>query len=151
MKQAASGFHSATDGDTVSSKGMNIGQLATASGVNAKMIRYYESIGLIPPAERTDSNYRVYRPNDVHLLTFIKRSRTLGFSISEIELLLSLWQNKHRPSSEVKELAMKHIHELELRIQEMQGMLNTLRQVADHCHGDDRPNCPILDDLAQLN
>lgn len=129
-------------------QGMNIGQLATASGVNAKMIRYYESIGLIPPAERTDSNYRVYRPNDIHLLKFIKRSRTLGFSIPEIELLLGLWHNTSRSSSEVKELAMKHIHDLELRIQEMQAMLNTLRQVAEHCHGDDRPDCPILEDLA---
>lgn len=129
-------------------QGMNIGQLATASGVNAKMIRYYESIGLIPPAERTDSNYRIYRANDVHLLKFIKRSRSLGFSLPEIELLLSLWQNTHRSSSEVKELAMKHIHKLEARIQEMQIMLKTLRQVADHCHGDERPDCPILEDLA---
>lgn len=130
------------------SKGMNIGQLAQASGVNAKMIRYYESIGLIPPAERTDSNYRVYRSNDVHLLKFIKRSRNLGFSIPEIELLLGLWQNTGRSSAEVKELAMKHIRDLELRIQEMQGMLTTLRRVAEHCHGDDRPDCPILEDLA---
>lgn len=131
-------------------QGMNIGQLATASGVNAKMIRYYESIGLIPPAERTDSNYRVYRANDVHLLKFIKRARSLGFSLPEIELLLSLWQNTHRSSSEVKVLAMKHIEDLELRIREMQSMVATLRKVAEHCHGDDRPDCPILDDLAQL-
>lgn len=127
---------------------INIGQLAQASGVNAKMIRYYESIGLMPPAERTDSNYRIYRTNDVHLLKFIKRARTLGFSLSEIELLLGLWQNTGRSSAEVKDLALKHIHDLESRIQEMQSMLNTLRQVAEHCYGDERPDCPILDDLA---
>lgn len=130
---------------------MNIGQLSKASGVSAKLIRYYESIHLIPPAERTYANYRVYRPNDVHLLKFIKRARTLGFSIPEIELLLGLWQNTGRSSAEVKELAMKHIHDLEVRIQEMQGMLTTLKRVAEHCHGDDRPDCPILEDLAKGN
>lgn len=130
---------------------MNIGQLAGASGVNAKMIRYYESIGLIAPAERTHSNYRVYSSNDVHLLKFIRRARSLGFSLPEIDLLLSLWQNTHRSSSEVKELALRHIEDLEARILEMQGMVSTLRRVAEHCHGDERPDCPILDDLAQFN
>lgn len=129
-------------------KGMNIGQLAKASGVNAKMIRYYESIGLIPPAERTEANYRMYRSKDVDLLKFVKRARTHGFSIAEIETLLGLWQNKARSSAEVKQLAMKHIQDLEARISEMQAMLMTLQQLAKNCHGDERPDCPIIEGLA---
>lgn len=128
---------------------MNIGQLAKASGVNAKLIRYYESIGLIPPAERSESNYRVYRESDIHFLKFIKRARKLGFGIPDIQMLLNLWQDSQRSSAEVKELAQKHIHNLETQMAEMQAMLNTLKRLSHHCHGDQRPDCPILEELAQ--
>lgn len=127
---------------------MNIGALAKASGVNAKLIRYYESIGLLPPAERTEANYRVYGPNAVHQLRFIRRARGLGFSMPEIERLLGLWQDDSRSSAQVKTLAMKHVSELEARISEMQAMADSLRKLAASCHGDDRPDCPILEDLA---
>lgn len=128
---------------------MNIGQLAKASGVNAKLIRYYESIGLIPPAERSESNYRVYRETDIHFLKFIKRSRKLGFGIPDIQVLLSLWQDSARSSAEVKELAQKHIQTLEAQMAEMQAMLKTLKRLSQTCHGDERPECPILEELAQ--
>lgn len=128
---------------------MNIGQLAKSSGVNAKLIRYYESIGLLPAARRTESNYRVYRPEDVHTLRFIKRSRSLGFSLDEIQVLVSLWQNPERPSSEVKALVNQHIGTLETKLTEIQSILQILKQLSSCCHGDDRPDCPILDDLAQ--
>lgn len=128
---------------------MNIGQLAKTSGVNAKLIRYYESIGLIPPAERSESNYRVYRDSDVHFLKFIKRARKLGFGIPDIQVLLSLWQDSARSSSEVKQLAQKHIRALETQMAEMQAMLNTLKRLSHDCHGDQRPECPILEELAQ--
>lgn len=127
---------------------MNIGALAKASGISAKLIRYYESIGLIPPAARSETGYRIYSDEDVHTLRFIKRSRSLGFSIPEIQLLLGLWRNKSRSSSEVKQLALRHVSELEARMAEMQEMVNTLKNLASHCHGDQRPDCPILDDLA---
>jgi MerR family copper efflux transcriptional regulator len=127
---------------------MNIGQLAKASGVNSKLIRYYESIELIPAAQRTDSNYRVYRSEDVHLLKFIKRSRNLGFSIPEIEILLGLWNDAGRSSAEVKDLATKHILALEAKAQEIQTVLKTLKQLVESCHGDTRSECPILEDLA---
>lgn len=127
---------------------MNIGKLAKASGVSSKLIRYYESIGLLPPPERTENNYRVYRSNDVHTLRFIKRSRSLGFSIEEIQKLLGLWQDKERASAEVKALATKHIQELNQRIAEMVSMRDTLQNLATHCHGDKNPECPILEDLA---
>jgi MerR family copper efflux transcriptional regulator len=128
---------------------MNIGQLAKASGVNAKLIRYYESIGLIPPAERSESNYRVYRDTDVHFLKFIKRARKLGFGIPDIQVLLSLWQDSARSSAEVKELANKHIQTLEAQMAEMTAMLNTLKRLSHNCHGDQRPDCPIIEELAQ--
>jgi MerR family transcriptional regulator, copper efflux regulator len=127
---------------------LNIGQLAKNSGVNTKLIRYYESIGLIPAAERTDSNYRIYRTEDVHLLKFIKRSRNLGFSIPEIQILLGLWQNSDRSSAEVKELANRHIAELEIKIRETQSIVNLLKKLTHNCNGDHRPDCPILEDLA---
>lgn len=127
---------------------MNIGQLAKASGVNSKLIRYYESIGLIPAAERTDSNYRIYRPEDIHLLKFIKRSRNLGFSIPEIEILLGLWKDTERSSAEVKDLATKHILALEAKVQEIQTVLKTLNLLVENCHGSTRSECPILEDLA---
>lgn len=127
---------------------MNIGQAARASGVSAKMIRYYESIGLITPPQRSDSNYRVYSAEEVHVLAFIKRSRTLGFSVEETATLLSLWQDKSRASAEVKAVATSHIDALQIKIEEMQGMVRTLKHLAHCCGGDDRPDCPILDDLA---
>ncbi len=127
---------------------MNIGQAAEQSGVSAKMIRYYEQIGLINPAHRTDSNYRVYGADEVHVLRFIKRSRTLGFSIEETSALLALWQDKTRASAEVKDIASGHITALEAKIVELQGMVKTLKHLAHCCQGDNRPDCPILDDLA---
>ena len=127
---------------------MNIGQASSASGVSAKMIRYYESIGLIRAPSRTDSNYRVYGNDEVHVLRFIKRARTLGFSVEETATLLSLWQDKSRASAEVKDIATRHIGALETKISELQGMVNTLKHLAHCCGGDNRPDCPILDDLA---
>ncbi|MBI1422132.1 MAG: Cu(I)-responsive transcriptional regulator [Gammaproteobacteria bacterium] len=127
---------------------MNIGQAAQASGVSAKMIRHYESIGLIARADRTGSGYRIYSSTDLHLLTFIKQARNLGFSIDQIRELLNLWQNKRRSSRKVKELATSHIQELDERIRELQDIRQALSHLARHCHGDDRPECPILDGLA---
>jgi len=127
---------------------MNIGQASDASGVSAKMIRYYEEIGLIRPMGRTGNNYRVYGEDEVHVLRFIKRARNLGFSLEETETLLKLWQDKDRTSAAVKEVAQVHIADLERRIAEMKGMVETLRHLSDCCSGDNRPNCPILDDLA---
>jgi len=126
----------------------NIGDVAQVSGVSSKMIRHYESIGLISPARRTLANYRIYTDNDVHTLRFIRRARTLGFSMKQIAQLLSLWRDRRRASSVVKRIAMEHVHELDARIREMQGMRNTLEKLAAHCSGDERPQCPILEDLA---
>lgn len=128
---------------------MNIGEAAAASGVSAKMIRHYESIGLIRSPLRTESNYRVYSKEDVHVLRFIKRARTLGFSIEKTAMLLGLWQDRSRASSDAKELALAHIAELEEKILELQEMVSTLKHLAHCCSGDDRPDCPILNDLAQ--
>ena len=125
----------------------NIGEAAAASGVSAKMIRHYESIGVIPPADRTFANYRIYSQRDVHTLQFVRRARALGFSMKQIQTLLGLWQ-QHRPSKEVKRLALEHVRELEVKISEMEAMKRTLETLAEHCHGDARPECPILDDLA---
>jgi len=127
---------------------MNIGEASRASGVSAKMIRYYEQIGLIRPPLRTDSNYRVYGPDEVHLLRFIKRARTLGFSVEETSALLGLWQDRSRASAEVRDIAVGHIDALETKIAELQGMVKTLRHLVHCCAGDNRPDCPILDDLA---
>ncbi|HEX6929155.1 MAG TPA: Cu(I)-responsive transcriptional regulator [Gammaproteobacteria bacterium] len=126
----------------------NIGEASEASGVSAKMIRHYEQIGLIPPANRTFTNYRIYSENDVRTLQFIKRARTLGFSMKQIAVLLSLWQDKDRSSAEAKHLALEHVAELEAKIRELETMRNALKTLADHCHGDHRPDCPILEDLA---
>ena len=128
---------------------MNIGEAAAASGVSAKMIRHYESIGLIRSPLRTESNYRVYSKEDVHVLRFIKRARTLGFSIEKTAMLLGLWQDRSRASSDVKELALAHIAELEEKILELQEMVSTLKHLAHCCSGDDRPDCPILNNLAR--
>ncbi len=127
---------------------MNIGEAAARSGVTAKMIRYYESIGLIGTATRTASGYRTYGETDVHRLRFIRRARDLGFSMEKIETLLGLWGKKDRSSANVKTLAQAHIEELKQQIGEMQAVLSTLEHLVDHCHGDDRPDCPILDDLS---
>lgn len=126
---------------------MNIGQAATASGVSAKMIRYYESIGLVRETSRTDSGYRIYGENDLHTLRFIKRARNLGFSLEQIGDLLSLWQDTGRASSDVKSIAMSHVEELNQRIVELTEMRDTLASLARTCHGDGRPDCPILQTL----
>ena len=127
---------------------MNIGEAAQASGVSAKMIRHYEQAGLIRPALRTESNYRVYSPNDVEVLRFVKQARRLGFSTKQIALLLALWEDRSRPSSEVKRLTKTHIAELDQRIRELTEMKETLEHLIKHCRGDSRPECPILDGLA---
>ena len=127
---------------------MNIGQAARQSGLSAKMIRYYESIGLLKPAHRTDSGYRLYGEQDLHSLAFIKRSRDLGFSLEEVGKLLTLWQDRQRASADVKALAMQHIDELNRRIEELVSLRDTLGELVSHCQGDDRPDCPILKDLA---
>ena len=127
---------------------MNIGAAAASSGVTAKMIRHYEAIGLLRPAERRANDYRDYGERDLHELRFIKRARRLGFSIAEIGELLALWRDRGRPSREVKRIAEAHIGDLQSRVAEMQAMANTLRELVATCHGDDRPDCPILDDLA---
>ena len=127
---------------------MNIGQASEKSGVSAKMIRYYEQIGLISPPSRTDSNYRVYGAEEVHVLRFVKRARTLGFSVEETSALLGLWQDRTRASAEVRDIASSHIVALETKIAELQGMVKTLRHLVHCCAGDNRPDCPILDDLA---
>lgn len=127
---------------------MNIGQAARASGVSAKMIRYYEQIGLVTPADRTDSNYRSFDDRNVNELRFIKRARGLGFSVEEIADLLSLWRDRGRPSRDVKAIADAHVADLQARIAEMQAMADTLRHLSHCCAGDDRPDCPILADLA---
>jgi len=127
---------------------MNIGQAAEAAGVSAKMIRYYESIGLIGAASRTESGYRRYSDTDVHTLRFIKRSRDLGFSIERIRTLLALWQDRTRKSGDVKTLARQYIAELDDDIAKLQSIRAQLQHMAECCHGDQRPDCPILDNLA---
>lgn len=127
---------------------MNIGQASRATGVSNKMIRYYESVGLIRPADRTDSNYRDFGERDINDLRFIRRARNLGFSVEEIGQLLALWRDRARPSREVKTVAEKHVADLDAKIAEMQSMADTLRHLAHCCAGDDRPDCPILSDLA---
>ncbi|AIZ35489.1 MULTISPECIES: Cu(I)-responsive transcriptional regulator [Pseudomonas] len=127
---------------------MNIGQAARRTGLSAKMIRYYESIGLLKPALRSDSGYRLYQQDDLHSLNFIKRSRDLGFSLDEVARLLALWQDRQRASADVKALATQHIEDLNRRIEEMVSLRDTLSELVAHCHGDDRPDCPILQGLA---
>lgn len=128
---------------------MNIGELSKSSGVSAKLIRHYESIGLISKASRTRSGYRQYGENDVHILRFIRRGRSLGFPMKEIKQLLSLWKNTGRSSKDVKALALVHLENLENRILELQEMAATLRHLARNCHGDNRPDCPIIESLEQ--
>jgi MerR family copper efflux transcriptional regulator len=126
----------------------NIGEAAARSGVSAKMVRHYESLGLVPNVGRTDAGYRQYTAKDVHTLRFIRRARDLGFSMAEIAELLKLWQNKRRASADVKRIALAHAADLSRRIDEMAAMKRTLERLADCCHGDHRPDCPILDELA---
>ena len=125
-----------------------IGEAARRAGVSARMVRHYESLGLLPPVHRTDSGYRQYTEADVHALRFIRRGRDLGFSMDEIATLLGLWQDKQRASSQVKRIAQAHIDDLRERIAAMQAMQRSLQALVHCCHGDDRPDCPILDDLA---
>lgn len=126
---------------------MNIGQAAKKSGLTSKMIRYYEGIGLLPEAGRSDSGYRQYSSQDLHTLAFIKRARDLGFSLEEVGKLLTLWQDRQRASADVKALAGAHIEELNRKIAELASLRDTLQELVDHCQGDSRPDCPILKDL----
>jgi MerR family transcriptional regulator, copper efflux regulator len=127
---------------------VNIGEAARLSGVSAKMVRHYESLGLLPRVARTDSGYRQYSEADVHTLRFIKRARDLGFSMEEIGELVGLWQNRRRASASVRRIAQKHAEDLGERIAQMQAMQRTLHHLVHCCHGDERPECPILDELA---
>ena len=127
---------------------VTVGQAAALSGISAKMVRHYESLGLLPRVGRSDSGYRQYSEAEVHTLRFIKRARDLGFSMTEIAELVALWQNRRRASANVKRIAQQHVADLTQRIEAMQAMQRTLNQLLHHCHGDDRPDCPILDDLA---
>lgn len=127
---------------------MNISQASNASGVSSKMIRYYEQIGLIKPALRTASSYRTYGDNDIHTLRFVRRARDLGFSVEQIKELLALWRDRSRASSDVKAVALEHVAELERKIAAIQEMAKTLKHLASHCHGDDRPECPIIEEIA---
>ena len=128
---------------------LTIGQAAARSGVSPKMLRHYESLGLLPPVARTGAGYRLYGEKEVHTLRFIRRARDLGFSMAEIAELLKLWQNRRRASGQVKRIAEAHIADLDRRLAEMQAMRRALAELARCCHGDDRPDCPILDDLSQ--
>jgi Cu(I)-responsive transcriptional regulator len=126
----------------------SIGEAAAASGVSAKMIRHYEAIGLIGKVGRTFGNYRIYGETNVHTLRFIRRARALGFSIRQIKELLSLWQDRRRASAKVRALALEHVELLEAKARELEAIAATLRDLANRCHGDDRPDCPIIDELA---
>lgn len=128
---------------------MNIGQAASASGISAKMIRHYESIHLIKASTRTNAGYRTYTESDLHTLRFIKRGRSLGFSLEQIKDLLSLWNDAHRASADVKAIALMHVADLEKRITELSEMRDTLQDLAQSCSGDARADCPILRGLAQ--
>ena len=130
--------------------GMNIGEAAEMAGVTPKMVRHYESLGLLHKVHRTESGYRVYGEPEVHTLRFIKRSRDLGFSIPEISELVKLWQDRRRPSSSVKKVAATHLAELDRKIEEMQSMRKTLSHLIHCCQGDHRPACPILEDLGRF-
>lgn len=122
----------------------NISEAAKLSGISAKMIRHYEKIGLIPDSTRTQANYRIFKESDIHSLIFIKRARSLGFSMKRIATLLDLYHDKNRSSADVKKLASQHIEELEETMQKLQQMTDALRELADSCQGDHRPDCPIL-------
>ncbi|QPC42822.1 Cu(I)-responsive transcriptional regulator [Kaustia mangrovi] len=127
---------------------MNIGDAAKVTGNSAKMIRHYEAIGLIAPPSRSEAGYRHYSRKDLHALHFIRRARDLGFSIAQIRELLALWQDRGRASADVKRIAETHIAELKAKMVQIEDMVSTLQHLSAHCHGDDRPDCPILDELA---
>jgi Cu(I)-responsive transcriptional regulator len=127
---------------------MNIGTIAKRSGLPAKTIRYYESIGLIPPPLRSEGNYRTYTEHDLQTLRFVQRARGLGFSVKEVAKLLTLWQDRRRASAEVRSLAQEHVAEIDRKIEELKAMRRTLTHLIERCHGDHRPDCPILEDLA---
>ena len=129
---------------------MNIGNASRESGVSAKMIRYYEQIGLLTPAKRSDAGYRLYSPDEIHALRFIRQARRLGFPVDDIRKLLALWQDGSRASAEVKSIAIDHVAELDERIAELTNIRNTLADLAAHCNGDERPECPILALLADV-
>jgi len=128
---------------------MNIGEAAKLSGVSAKMVRHYESLGLLPAVARTEAGYRQYGDREVHTLRFIRRARDLGFSMAEIAELLKLWQNQRRSSSNVKKIAQKHLADIDAKMAEMAAMRKTLQHLVHCCSGDERPDCPILEELAQ--
>ncbi|OGA84965.1 MAG: Cu(I)-responsive transcriptional regulator [Burkholderiales bacterium RIFCSPHIGHO2_01_FULL_63_240] len=128
---------------------MHIGEASKQTGVSPKMIRHYEGLGLLPPAPRTDSGYRLYDDDALHTLHFIRRARDLGFGMADISQLLDLWRNRRRASATVKKLALNHVEALQQRIDEMEAMKRTLVRLASECHGNDRPACPILDDLSR--
>lgn len=127
---------------------MNIGDAAQASGISAKMIRYYESIGLIGPVARTESGYRVYGDAELHTLRFVRRARDLGFSVEQMNELLALWRDRSRASADVKRIALEHVATLERKADELRQMADTLKHLAHHCHGDTRPDCPIIEELS---
>jgi MerR family transcriptional regulator, copper efflux regulator len=127
--------------------GFNIGEAAARSGVSAKMVRHYESLGLLPSVDRTESGYRQYTDREVHTLRFIKRSRDLGFGMDEIAELLKLWQNRRRSSAEVRRIASQRVADLEQRMAELDAMRRTLQHLIHCCRGDHRPDCPILEEL----
>ena len=128
---------------------MRIGEAAERSGITAKAIRYYEQIGLIHPPARADSNYRAYSERDVHILKFIERARGLGFTLAECRVLLALYEDRTRASADVKAIALKHLDDIDAKIRELQSMRRTIERLANACHGNDRPDCPILDELAR--
>nr|WP_085908816.1 Cu(I)-responsive transcriptional regulator [Kiloniella majae] len=130
---------------------MKIGQVAEVSGLPAKTIRYYESIGLIEPAGRNSSGYRAYQEKDIETLKFIQRARSLGFSINEVSALLTLWHDRNRASSQVKALAKQHVADMDRKISELQSMKDTLSNLIEKCQGDHRPDCPILNDFAKTD
>lgn len=130
------------------SRQMVIGAVARETGVSAKTIRYYEETGLLPRARRADNGYRVYGERAIHLLRFVKRARDLGFSVEDVSNLLALWADEQRESAEVKRLAQRHLQTIERKLAQLEGLRATLQRLIAHCHGDQRPDCPILDDLA---
>ena len=130
---------------------MNIGEAAQASGVSSKMIRYYEQINLITPAHRTEASYRTYTDNDIHTLRFIRRARDLGFSVEQMKALLMLWRDKSRASADVKSIAKAHIAELDRKAAAIEAMAKTLRHLVSNCHGDQRPDCPIIEEFANAD